>query len=238
MSVRSIVISQDSSKYISIEQQLYNTLSLIENGFKHGDLLKLTLKFQKPTRKRKIYSTTSTTATANGNDLELKSMTTNSFKTSVINLEFPSIHSNINHKFTMYHRVLKMMHKLVSTKDEISKRQLYYSDVELFKQQQGVVDDIVDNISRAMNVSIEKLGIIASPKGLIYGELKFRYKGNKIFEFVEGCVNLIPAISLDSTKDDFEMLSNPPDEILRHEKGTGMITRYSTNTNNKINATA
>lgn len=133
-------------------------------------------------------------------------------------LTFPNLKENINWKFTVYLRLLKLIHTQIIKGEIISKRQLYYADVKLFKKQ-TIVDECLDNIALSFNLSIEKLNIIASQKGLIYGELSIdNYKISKSIGST-----LIPVINLSSSLSDSKIIFNnnensSPDSIIILEK--------------------
>lgn len=116
-------------------------LSLIENGLKNGDLILLKINVISKTHK--------------------------TIKSKIL---FPSIKLEINRKFAIYFKVLKLIYNQLILNESISKRQLYYMDVKLFKCQSNV-DRCIDNISKSFGLSIENLKIHASQKGLIYGDL-------------------------------------------------------------------
>lgn len=116
-------------------------LSLIENGLKNGDLILL-----------KIISISK------------------NHKTTKSKILFPSTKLEINRKFAIYFKVLKLIYNQLIINESISKRQLYYMDVKLFKCQSNV-DKCIDSLSNSFGLSIENLKIHASQKGLLYGNL-------------------------------------------------------------------
>ncbi|KAF8311290.1 DNA topoisomerase IV, alpha subunit [Clavulina sp. PMI_390] len=61
-----------------------------------------------------------------------------------------------------------MCHQAVTVGKKITKREIYYHDVELFGKQ-SVVDDIVDDLAATLKVTRSGLHVIASPKGMLCG---------------------------------------------------------------------
>lgn len=69
--------------------------------------------------------------------------------------------------------IMKVL-EILMTKDPgtiLTKRDLFYQQVGLFKRQ-SVVDAIINGLARACNVPRRELGVMASPKGLAFGHLQ------------------------------------------------------------------
>ncbi|XP_063968055.1 meiotic recombination protein SPO11-like [Lytechinus pictus] len=75
-------------------------------------------------------------------------------------------------KFALMLKVLALCYRLVQTDTYSTKRDLYYSDVQSFGSQ-SIVDDIVDNLCCLLQVPRRCLHILATSKGLVYGDLRF-----------------------------------------------------------------
>ncbi|KAI8142573.1 Spo11/DNA topoisomerase VI subunit A [Fennellomyces sp. T-0311] len=81
-------------------------------------------------------------------------------------------------KFTRRLRVLQIMHESIVQNVVVSKRDIFYRDVELFETQK-VVDDIVTGWSHCFNVPRSTLHVTASSKGLIYGAASITLKNGR-----------------------------------------------------------
>jgi meiotic recombination protein SPO11 len=68
------------------------------------------------------------------------------------------------------------MFDLIECNKHATKRDIYYTNTELY-QSQRMVDEIVDDLSCLFNVPRRDTHIIASPKGLVYGELRYKENG-------------------------------------------------------------
>nr|XP_045013326.1 meiotic recombination protein SPO11 isoform X2 [Jaculus jaculus] len=75
-------------------------------------------------------------------------------------------------KFALILKVLSMIYKLVQTNAYATKRDIYYTDSQLFGSQ-TVVDNIVDDISCLLRVPRRSLHVLSTSKGLIAGNLRF-----------------------------------------------------------------
>nr|KAF6423914.1 SPO11 initiator of meiotic double stranded breaks [Rousettus aegyptiacus] len=74
--------------------------------------------------------------------------------------------------FALILKVLSVIYKLVQSNTYATKRDIYYTDSQLFGNQ-AVVDNIVDNISCMLKVPRRCLHILSTSKGLIAGNLKY-----------------------------------------------------------------
>ncbi|KAH3660146.1 hypothetical protein OGAPHI_007351 [Ogataea philodendri] len=136
---------------------------------------------------------------------------------SVTEIRFPSLDPETNLKFVCYLKVLRLLFDQLSANSFVSKRQIYYRDVTLFKKQ-AVINQCIDDYACSFGVSIESLGVVAAQKGIIFGDLKFYYKDRLVsIEKTEGSA-LLPLISLNSNHEDFSFLSPAPEEIVVVEK--------------------
>ncbi|KAG7803895.1 hypothetical protein KL944_000764 [Ogataea haglerorum] len=139
--------------------------------------------------------------------------------TSTTEILFPSLDSEINLKFACYLKVLRLLFDQVSSTPNsvVSKRQIYYRDVTLFKKQ-AVINQCIDDIASSFGVSTETLGVVAAQKGLIYADLQYYYRDKLVnLEKIEGAT-LLPLISLESRHEDFRFISSCPEEIIIVEK--------------------
>jgi DNA topoisomerase VI subunit A len=70
--------------------------------------------------------------------------------------------------FTRYIYVLSTIHRLVRTQSRMNMRELFYSQVNLFRHQR-ISDSIVEQIARHLNVDRRQLGFVATAKGFCAG---------------------------------------------------------------------
>jgi DNA topoisomerase VI subunit A len=81
--------------------------------------------------------------------------------------------------FTRYIYVLSTIHRLVRTEGRMNMRELFYSQVNLFRHQR-ISDTIVEQIARHLCVNRRQLGFVATAKGFCAG-LLFDYFKKIIF---------------------------------------------------------
>ncbi|XP_034233786.1 meiotic recombination protein SPO11 [Thrips palmi] len=74
------------------------------------------------------------------------------------------------HKFAVIVMLLSRAHKLLSTKSQGTRRQLYYEEVAFLKSQRQVDDGALD-VSRLVGLPPWNLGLLATAKGLVAGDL-------------------------------------------------------------------
>lgn len=72
--------------------------------------------------------------------------------------------------FTRYIYVLSTIHRLVRTQSRMNMRELFYSQVNLFRHQR-ISDSIVEQIARHLSVDRRQLGLVATAKGFCAGLL-------------------------------------------------------------------
>ncbi|PNI20442.1 SPO11 isoform 1 [Pan troglodytes] len=75
-------------------------------------------------------------------------------------------------KFALILKILSMIYKLVQSNTYATKRDIYYTDSQLFGNQ-TVVDNIINDISCMLKVSRRSLHILSTSKGLIAGNLRY-----------------------------------------------------------------
>ncbi|KAI9315689.1 Spo11/DNA topoisomerase VI subunit A [Dichotomocladium elegans] len=74
--------------------------------------------------------------------------------------------------------VIDIIHEALASNVVVSKRDIFYRDVKLFRNQ-SIVDKIVENISRAFNVPRSSLNVTAASKGLLFGPARLTLKNGK-----------------------------------------------------------
>jgi meiotic recombination protein SPO11 len=169
--------------------------------------------------------------------LELYSSTSKRKSTLI----FPSLKLQNNKKFAIYFYLLRLIYNQIELNEIISKRQIYYMNVSLFKQQ-SIVDSCIDKIADCLGLSIEQLRIAASQKGLIYADLIVNDLHDKcriIKISRDNGPSLIPLISLSSKPSDFNFIfnNNPlciPISIIILEKDAILSSLINTQ-QNKLN---
>lgn len=70
--------------------------------------------------------------------------------------------------------MVRLLYETLSHGDIITKRDIYYRDVALFKRQ-STVDQIIDVLCESLQVELFQLGCAATQKGLLYGDVQFLY---------------------------------------------------------------
>ncbi|KAL4655257.1 meiotic recombination protein SPO11 [Arapaima gigas] len=83
-------------------------------------------------------------------------------------------------RFASTLKVLSVIYKLVQSNSYATKRDIYYSDTQLFTSQR-TVDSVVDDISCMLKVPRRSLHVLATSKGLISGDLCYQEEdGTKV----------------------------------------------------------
>eukprot|EP00127_Corallochytrium_limacisporum_P000738 Clim_evm24s25 gene=Clim_evmTU24s25 len=82
-------------------------------------------------------------------------------------------------KATITTRVLELIHEVVSKGIHITKRDLFYTDVNLFSKQ-SESDAVLDDIACMVGCTRNSLNVVASEKGVVVGRLKFRDMGDLV----------------------------------------------------------
>ncbi|KAK9370125.1 Spo11/DNA topoisomerase VI subunit A, partial [Lipomyces kononenkoae] len=93
-------------------------------------------------------------------------------------------------RFAVLMRTLDIISESLSSGRVVTKRDVYYRETWLFKNQ-AIVDRIVDDIGRTLNVPRAALGIVAAQKGLTCGTFCMHKKDGSLMT-VEGEIQLIP----------------------------------------------
>lgn len=76
-------------------------------------------------------------------------------------------------------RVIELVHEVLSKGIHITKRDLFYTDVKLFKDQ-GESDAVLDDVACMAGCTRTSLHVIASDKGLVVGRIQYREAGDPI----------------------------------------------------------
>ena len=75
--------------------------------------------------------------------------------------------------------MLQLVHQILLKNIHVTKRDLFYTDVKLFKDQ-GESDVILDDVACMVNCTRSSLNVVASEKGVVVGRVTFRDDGDHI----------------------------------------------------------
>ncbi|KAL2297104.1 hypothetical protein Nmel_015162, partial [Mimus melanotis] len=75
-------------------------------------------------------------------------------------------------RFALMLKILSMIYKMVQSNTYATKRDIYYSDTQLFGSQ-SVVDQIINDISCMLKIPRRSLHVLATTKGFVAGNLSF-----------------------------------------------------------------
>ena len=82
-------------------------------------------------------------------------------------------------KVTILTRVMQLVHQVLSRGIHVTKRDLFYTDVKLFKDQKDS-DAVLDDISCMLGCTRNSLHVVASEKGVVVGRLQYKEDGDEI----------------------------------------------------------
>jgi meiotic recombination protein SPO11 len=82
---------------------------------------------------------------------------------------------NTNHvrKAAITTKVVELVHEVLSKGIHITKRDMFYTDVKLFKDQ-GESDTVLDDVACMVGCTRTSLHVVASNKGLVVGRIQYR----------------------------------------------------------------
>jgi meiotic recombination protein SPO11 len=88
---------------------------------------------------------------------------------------------NTNHvrKTAITTRVVELVHEVLSKGIHVTKRDLFYTDVKLFKEQ-NESDNVLDDVACMIGCTRTSLHVVASDKGLVVGRIKYKEAGDEI----------------------------------------------------------
>ncbi|KAF3771393.1 DNA topoisomerase IV, alpha subunit [Cryphonectria parasitica EP155] len=111
-------------------------------------------------------------------------------------LNFPGRTVNEAIKFSQMVRIMELSREALASGRLITKRNIYYQNPDLFKNQ-TIVDRLVDDLACTLGVSRNALNIAAASKGLITGPLSLTTVGGSVLSYSLGYDNddLIPPIN-------------------------------------------
>ncbi|DAZ98839.1 TPA: hypothetical protein N0F65_000995 [Lagenidium giganteum] len=76
-------------------------------------------------------------------------------------------------------RVMQLVHQILQKQIHVTKRDLFYTDVKLFKEQ-GETDTVLDDVACMVGCTRSSLNVVASEKGIVVGRITFRDDGDLI----------------------------------------------------------
>jgi len=76
-------------------------------------------------------------------------------------------------------RVMQLLHQILTANIHITKRDLFYTDVKLFKDQ-SESDNVLDDVATMIGCTRSNLHVVASDKGLVVGRIQFVEDGDFI----------------------------------------------------------
>jgi meiotic recombination protein SPO11 len=82
-------------------------------------------------------------------------------------------------KLAVTTRALELVHKVLGKGIHVTKRDLFYTDVKLFKAQDES-DAVLDDLACMLGCTRNALNVVASEKGVVVGRLRFREDGDEI----------------------------------------------------------
>ena len=82
-------------------------------------------------------------------------------------------------KVAILTRVMQLVHGVLSRGIHVTKRDLFYTDVKLFKDQKDS-DAVLDDISCLLGCTRNSLHVVASEKGVVVGKLVYNEDGDEI----------------------------------------------------------
>ncbi|ROV92493.1 hypothetical protein VSDG_06714 [Cytospora chrysosperma] len=112
-------------------------------------------------------------------------------------LRFPGSSVQEATKFARMMRIMELAREALVSGRLITKRNIYYQNPDLFKNQ-GNVDQLVDDLAFTFRVGRDALNIVAASKGLLAGPIKLIMKDNSIVSCSSGLDdnNTIPPIAM------------------------------------------
>ncbi|TGZ85110.1 DNA topoisomerase IV, alpha subunit [Ascodesmis nigricans] len=118
-------------------------------------------------------------------------------------ISFPGRTAHEAHQFASILKIMDIIHDCITTGTTITKRDVYYRHVSLFKSQSSV-DRLVDDLAATFGVSRSCLHVVGASKGMVYGAMTIRMRDGtsvRCDEVDNGGGVLIPTASLISSVD-------------------------------------
>ncbi|KAH8901852.1 DNA topoisomerase IV, alpha subunit [Coniochaeta sp. PMI_546] len=94
-------------------------------------------------------------------------------------INFPGRTPHEANKFASLLRILEISREAIATGAVVTKRNIFYQNIDLFKHQR-VVDSLVDDLAFTLGVGRDDLNIVAAAKGLIAGPIVLTMRNNSV----------------------------------------------------------
>ncbi|EGZ75040.1 DNA topoisomerase IV, alpha subunit [Neurospora tetrasperma FGSC 2509] len=91
-------------------------------------------------------------------------------------VRFPGRNPQELRRFEALFRIIEISHEALLSGTLVTKRNIYYQNMELFRSQ-SVVDEMVDNLAFTLGVGRNDLNIVATAKGLVAGQVELIMRG-------------------------------------------------------------
>lgn len=114
---------------------------------------------------------------SSSNQIYVKELDRIVLKNQFSNREFANIKNARKAAITM--RVLNIVYETRCKNISVTKRDLFYTDVKLFKDQRDS-DLVIEDVACMLGATRPSLGVLASAKGVVVGCLKFKEDGDEI----------------------------------------------------------
>ncbi|KAG5513733.1 hypothetical protein PMAC_000771 [Pneumocystis sp. 'macacae'] len=105
---------------------------------------------------------------------------------------FPDRTKKGSWKFTVLVRVLDLIHEALVSNTPVTKRNIFYRDVNLFKEQK-IVDNLIEDIAFTFKVRRSALNVLATARGLVCGYIKIKRKNFDEINCLQDSEVLIPS---------------------------------------------
>nr|CAB88597.1 related to MEIOTIC RECOMBINATION PROTEIN REC12 [Neurospora crassa] len=99
-------------------------------------------------------------------------------------VRFPGRNPQELRRFEALFRIIEISHEALLSGTLVTKRNIYYQNMELFRSQ-SVVDDMVDNLAFTLGVGRNDLNIVATAKGLVAGQVELIMRGGSKIDCAE-----------------------------------------------------
>ncbi|RPA76871.1 DNA topoisomerase IV, alpha subunit [Ascobolus immersus RN42] len=96
-------------------------------------------------------------------------------------IRYPGKDKKETWKFTVVQKILEYIREALKSGQTVTKRDIYYKNVALFKRQ-SVVDSFVDDIACTFDLSRHDFNVVASAKGLIFGPMSIKLTTGKVID--------------------------------------------------------
>ncbi|KAM7204702.1 Spo11/DNA topoisomerase VI subunit A [Naviculisporaceae sp. PSN 640] len=94
-------------------------------------------------------------------------------------------------KFEAMFRLIELVHEALLSGTLITKRSIYYQNLEIFTSQ-VMVDDMVDNLAFTLGVGRDDLNIVATAKGLLAGPIDIKTRDGTVIDCgTSGCTGIL-----------------------------------------------